>query len=249
MDLELTGKRALVLGASRGLGAAIAQELMAEGAQVLGVARTPHEGNGYPMVAVDLSAPDAAATILAAASEQLGEVDILVNNSGGPPPSAAQDTGAAAIAESAQPMLFTLTEVTRALLPAMREAGFGRILTVTSAGVREPIPGLALSNTIRAAVHGWMKTLAKEVAADGVTVNMLMPGQIDTDRLRSLHEKTAERFGIPNEAMVAKAIEGIPAGRFGDPSEFGAVAAFLASPRASYLTGLEIPVDGGMLKS
>jgi 3-oxoacyl-[acyl-carrier protein] reductase len=249
MDLELSGKRALVLGASRGLGAAIAQELMVEGAQVLGVSRSPQDGTDYPMVAVNLSAPDAAETILAAAHEQLGGVDILVNNSGGPPPSAAQDTGAAAIAESAQPMLFTLTEVTRALLPAMREAGFGRILTVTSAGVREPIPGLALSNTIRAAVHGWMKTLAKEVAADGVTVNMLMPGQIDTDRLRSLHEKTAERFGIPNEAMVAKAIEGIPAGRFGEPREFGAVAAFLASPRASYLTGLEIPVDGGMLKS
>ena len=135
------------------------------------------------------------------------------------------------------------------ILPAMQAAKFGRILTVSSAGVREPIPGLALSNTLRSAVHGWMKTLAREVAADGVTVNMLMPGQIDTDRLRSLHAKTAERMGIEPAVMNAKATESIPVGRIGQPEEFGAVAAFLASARASYLTGLEIPVDGGMLRS
>ena len=249
MDLELNGKRAVVLGASRGLGAAIAKELAEEGVQVLGVARNPSEQSEWPMLTIDLSAADAATRIADHALSVLGGVDILVNNSGGPPPSAASDTGADEILGSLHPMLFTLTELTRLLLPGMREREFGRILTITSAGVREPIPGLALSNTIRAAVHGWMKTLAKEVAADGVTVNMLMPGQIDTDRLRSLHEKTAERFGIAPEAMVAKAIEGIPAGRFGEPREFAAAAAFLASPRASYLTGLEIPVDGGFLKS
>lgn len=249
MDLELTGKRALVIGASRGLGAAIARELSAEGAQVAGVSRSASGAAAWPMLACDLGAPDAAETIAAFARSQLGGVDILVNNSGGPPPSSAQDTGADQLLDVVRPMLFTLIELTRLVLPDMREAGFGRILTITSSGVREPIPGLAMSNTIRAALHGWMKTLAKEVAADGVTINLLMPGQIDTDRLRSLHQLTAERLGIAPETMTAKAAEAIPAGRFGDPREFAAVAAFLASPRASYVTGLELPIDGGLLRS
>lgn len=249
MDLELAGKRALVLGASRGLGAAIARELSAEGAQVVGVSRSASGDADWPMLACDLGASNAAETIAAFARSELGRVDILVNNSGGPPPSSAQDTGAEPLLDAARPMLFTLIELTRLILPEMRKAGFGRILTVTSSGVREPIPGLAMSNTIRAALHGWMKTLAKEVAAEGVTVNLLMPGQIDTDRLRSLHHMTAVRLGIAPEAMTAKAAEAIPAGRFGDPREFAAVAAFLASPRASYVTGLEIPIDGGLLRS
>ncbi len=249
MDLELTGKRALVIGASRGLGAAIAQELRAEGAEVLGVSRTPTDAPDYPMIAADLASPDAAQNIAEAVQERMGSVDILVNNCGGPAPSGAQDTDAAMLLAAVQPMLLSITELTRALLPAMRSAGFGRIMTVTSAGVREPIAGLALSNTLRSAVHAWMKTLAKEVAADGVTVNMLMPGQIDTDRLRSLHGAFAQRMGVEPETMMAKAAEGIPMGRFGTPREFGAVAAFLASPRASYVTGLEVPVDGGFLKS
>lgn len=249
MDLELTGKRALVLGASRGLGAAIAEELAQEGAQVLGVSRSGTCEGDYPMVAVDLSAPDAPATIVEHARETLGSVDILVNNCGGPVPSAASATETAQLKDAIQPMLVTLTELTRLILPDMQSAGFGRIISVTSAGVREPIPGLALSNTVRSALHGWMKTLAREVAAQGITVNMLMPGQIDTDRLRSLHQGNAEKLGIAPEAMVAKALENIPTGRFGEPREFGTAAAFLASPRASYMTGLEIPIDGGMLRS
>lgn len=248
MDLEIAGKRAIVVGASRGLGAAIAQELTAEGASVLGVSRSGDDTSGWPMVAADLASPDAAQTIFDAAQETLGGADILVNNCGGPAASAAYETDAAALLGAVQPMLLTITELTRMVLPAMREAGFGRIITVTSAGVREPIPGLALSNTLRSAVHAWMKTLSKEVAADGVTVNMLMPGQINTDRLRSLHTSFAQRMGMEPETMIAKAAEGIPMGRFGDPREFGAVAAFLASGRASYVTGLEVPVDGGFLK-
>lgn len=249
MDLELAGKRAVVLGSSRGLGAAIASELAAEGASVLGVSRNPDENSAWPMLAVDLAAADAAQTIADHARKQLGGVDILVNNSGGPAPSTAEETDAAQLLGAVQPMLLTITQLTRLVLPDMRAAGFGRIITITSSGVREPIPGLALSNTIRAAVHGWMKTLAKEVASDGVTVNMLMPGQVDTDRLRSLHQNIAQQAGVDREVIVAKAIENIPAGRFGDPREFGAVAAFLASPRASYVTGLEIPIDGGFLRS
>lgn len=249
MDLELTGKRAVVLGASRGLGAAIARELANEGVRVLGVARNPDAACDWPMLAADLARPGAAKLIANHAQRELGGVDILVNNSGGPAPSKAHETDAAQLLDAAQPMLLTITELTRLLLPEMRAAGFGRILTITSSGVREPIPGLALSNTIRAAVHGWMKTLAREVAADGVTVNLLMPGQVDTDRLRSLHQNIAKQAGIDPETVVAKAVENIPAGRFGDPREFGAVAAFLASPRASYVTGLEIPIDGGFLRS
>lgn len=248
MELELKGKRALVLGASRGLGAAIAQELAGEGAQVLGVSRSGKAPGEWHTMAKDLGDPAAADAIAAHAREVLGGVDILINNSGGPPPSAALDTGGEALLAAIQPMLLTLTALTQALVPDMRAAGFGRILTITSAGVREPIPGLALSNTIRAGLHGFMKTLAKEVAADGVTVNLLMPGQIDTDRLRSLHGGMAASMGIPVDAMRANAAQGIPTGRFGDPREFAAVAAFLASPRASYVTGQEIAIDGGMLK-
>ena len=249
MDLELTGKRALVLGASRGLGAAIAAELAGEGAAVLGVSRSGDVAEGCTGFAADLGDSGAAEAIAREAKSVLGGVDILVNNSGGPPPSAARETDADAILAAMQPMLLTITELTRALVPAMREAGFGRVLTVTSAGVREPIPGLVLSNTIRSALHAFMKTLAKEVAADGVTVNMLMPGQIATDRLRELHGGAAKAMGIPKEAMMAKAKEAIPMARFGEPHEFAAVAAFLASPRASYVTGLELPIDGGFLRS
>ncbi len=249
MDLDLSGKRALVLGASRGLGAAIAQELSAEGARVLGVSRSGEGPGDWATFAADLSDPAAAQAIATEAKRVLGGIDILINNSGGPPPSAAMDTDEAAILASIQPMLLTLTSLTRMLVPDMRTAGFGRIMTITSAGVREPIPGLVLSNTIRSALHAFMKTLAKEVAADGVTVNLLMPGQIDTDRLRSLHAATAERMGVPADAFRAKAVEAVPMGRIGDPAEFAAVAAFLASPRASYVTGQEIAIDGGLLRS
>ncbi|MEL7190435.1 MAG: SDR family oxidoreductase [Pseudomonadota bacterium] len=248
MDLQLKGKRALVLGASKGLGAAIAKELSAEGASVLGVSRSGMCDGDWPMLAVDLADGNAADVIASKARDTLGGVDILINNSGGPPPSAAMDTDEASMLASIQPMLLTLTQLTRILVPDMRTNGFGRVITITSAGVKEPIPGLALSNMIRAGVHGFMKTLAKEVAADGVTVNLIMPGQIDTDRLRSLHSATAQRLGIPDEAMRSKAIEAIPTGRIGDPAEFAAVAAFLASPRASYVTGQEIAIDGGLLK-
>ncbi len=248
MDLELSGKRALVLGASRGLGAAIAAELSSEGAKILGVSRSGKSDGDWPMMAQDLADPAAAKHIADHAFKTLGGVDILINNSGGPPPSSAEETDAEAVLASLQPMLLTLMTLTRALIPSMRDSGFGRILTITSAGVREPIPGLALSNTIRAGVHGYMKTLAKEVAADGITVNLLMPGQIDTDRLRSLHAATADRLGLEPNAFRAQALQAIPMGRIGDPQEFAAMAAFLASPRASYVTGEEIAIDGGLLK-
>ncbi len=249
MDLELKGKRAVVLGASRGLGAAIAQELTDEGVSVLGVSRSPNEASEWPMLAIDLAAPDAAETIASHAQRELGGVDILVNNCGGPTPSTAHETDAVQLLGAFQPMLLTITEITRLVLPDMRASGFGRIMTITSAGVREPIPGLALSNTMRAAVHGWMKTLAREVAMDGVTVNMLMPGQVETERLHSLHQNIADQAGVDLQVIAAKAAESIPAGRFGEPREFAAVAAFLASSRASYVTGLEIPIDGGFLRS
>lgn len=248
MDLGLTGKRALVVGASRGLGAAIAQELAGEGARVLGVSRSGDAAGDWASFACDLAEPEAADAIFEAAQNTLGGVDILIANSGGPPPSTAEGTDEAAILTSLQPMLLTLTKLTRLVLPGMREGGFGRILAITSAGVREPIPGLALSNTIRAALHGYMKTLAREVAADGITVNLLMPGQIDTDRLRSLHEATAQRMGVDPQAFRAKAVEAVPMGRIGEPREFAAVAAFLASERASYVTGQAIAIDGGLLK-
>lgn len=240
MDFGISGKRALVLGASRGLGAAIADALAAEGVEVL---RASRSGNH----AVDLGDPASVAALIERVTAE-GGVDILVNNSGGPKAGPAQGQSGADWVAAFQSMATSIYAVTDAVLPGMKARGWGRIITVGSSGVVAPIPGLALSNAIRGAVAGWSKTLAGEVAKDGITVNMILPGRIETDRVRELDQGKADRTGQTLEQVRETSRAEIPVGRYGRPEEFGAVAAFLASQQASYVTGAMLRVDGGMIK-
>lgn len=240
MDFGLSGKRALVLGASRGLGAAIAAALVAEGVTVLGASRS----GDYP---VDLADKASVAALIDKVKAE-GGVDILVNNSGGPKAGPAQGQASADWVAAFETMAASIYAITDALLPQMIERKFGRIITVGSSGVVAPIAGLAVSNAVRGAIAGWSKTLAAEVAKHGVTVNMVLPGRIDTDRVRELDQGKAGRTGVSVEAVQEASRNDIPAGRYGRPEEFGAVVAFLASQQASYVTGSMLRVDGGMIK-
>lgn len=259
MDLGLKNKRALVLGASRGLGAAIAQGLAKEGATVVAAARSkdkieawakelPASAGAVQAYELDLS-DHAAIDDLADKLLTEGGVDILVNNTGGPPPATAVDAKRGDWIANFETMAANIFHLTGRLLPAMRERKWGRILTVTSSGVEQPIPILALSNGIRSAIVGWSKTLATEVARDGVTVNILMPGRIHTQRVVELDTAAANRSGKPLEEVSAAAAESIPMGRYGDPEEFANMAVFLASERASYVTGTKVRIDGGATRS
>ena len=256
MDLELKNRRALVTGASRGLGRAIASALAAEGAEVVAVARnlerlnelaaaTPAGRGTIVAHACDLADASAIGGLGAA----LERVDILVLNTGGPPPGSAAGTADAVWIQQFEAMFLSAIRLTRLALPGMRQRGFGRILAVVSSGVIQPIPNLGISNALRSALVGWAKTLAGEVAGDGVTVNCIAPGRIATDRVAELDQGRAKREGIDIDQVERESRAAIPAGRYGDAAEFASVAAFLASPRASYMTGGIIRVDGGMIRS
>jgi 3-oxoacyl-[acyl-carrier protein] reductase len=240
MDFGLTGKRALVLGGSRGLGAASAEALRAEGVTVLAASRS----GDYK---VDLADPASVAALVERVRGE-GGVDILVNNSGGPKAGPAQGQSSADWLAAFQTMATSLYAITDGLLPQMIEGGWGRIITIGSSGVLAPIPGLALSNAVRGAIAGWSKTLAAEVAAQGITVNMVLPGRIDTDRVRELDSGKAQRSGSTLEDVQAASRRDIQLGRYGQPEEFGAVVAFLASRQASFVTGSMLRVDGGMIR-
>ncbi|KIN73291.1 SDR family oxidoreductase [Sulfitobacter guttiformis] len=255
MDLELGGKRALVLGASRGIGMAIAKSLAAEGAVVFAAARSIDKiegwangmGNVHP-IELDLSAIQAVDTVIDRLLTE-GGVDIVVNNGGGPPPGTAEATERAAWITNFEAMAANLFHLTTRLLPPMKERGWGRVISVTSSGVEQPIPNLALSNGIRAALVGWSKTLAGEVAADGITVNVVMPGRIHTQRVDELDAAAAKRTQKDVAEVAANSRAAIPVGRYGKPEEFADVVTFLASARASYVTGSRIRIDGGAIKS
>jgi 3-oxoacyl-[acyl-carrier protein] reductase len=256
MDLELKNRRALVTGASRGLGRAIASALASEGAEVVAVARnlerlnelaaaTPAGRGTIVAHACDLADASAIGGLGAA----LERADILVLNTGGPPPGSAAGTADAVWIQQFEAMFLSAIRLTRLALPRMRQRGFGRILAVVSSGVIQPIPNLGISNALRSALVGWAKTLADEVAGDGVTVNCIAPGRIATDRVAELDQGRAKREGIDIHQVEKESRAVIPAGRYGDAAEFASVAAFLASPRASYMTGGVIRVDGGMIRS
>ena len=253
MDYGFSGRKALVLGASRGLGAACARLLAQEGAQVFAAARNTaaiadwSDGLDVTPVAVDLADPAAVAALGARMAAE--GVDILVNNCGGPAAGSAKGQSAAAWEAAFSAMATSVFTLTDALLPGMIERGFGRVITIGSSGVVAPIPNLALSNGVRAAVAGWSKTLAAEVAPQGVTVNMVLPGRIATDRVRELDQGKANRSGATLDAVEAESRATIPMGRYGRPEEFAAVVAFLASAQASYVTGSMIRADGGLLRN
>lgn len=245
MDLQLDGKVAVVLGASRGLGRAIASSLAQEGADVITVARSAAESDGFTHITADLNDSAAPDQIIAAVRAAGRSPDIIVLNSGGPPTGAAATTTPDDFAAVFNRMFNAQLTLAQAFLPDMRARGFGRIMAVASTSLITPIPGLVLSNAVRAMLASWCKTLAAEVAADGVTVNLLLPGQIATDRLESLHAAMAQGSGATPEQVRARSVAAIPAGRLGRPEEFGDIAAFLASPRAGFITGSAIKVDGG----
>lgn len=255
MDLGLSSKTALVLGATSGIGAAIARGLAAEGARVAVVGRRTEraqaladELSGAVAIPADLTAPDAPAQILAAANRALGRIDIVVLNGGGPSPSYPKDFTEYDAQTAIDLLLKPHVDLVHRVIPAMIAAGWGRIIAVGSGGVQEPIANLTASNVGRAALAGYLKTLAGQVAADGITVNLVLPGLIATDRTVHLDQVAAEAAGSSVEAARARRAETIPTGRYGTPEEFAAVAVFLASVQASYLTGEQIRCDGGLAR-
>jgi len=254
MDLGIAGKRALVLGASRGLGRAIATALAAEGAEVVLAARNRERLVVIAATlhgqfeAVDLGDP-ASVEGLAKAVLAGGGVDILINNTGGPQTGSILQVEAEAWRGWYQAMAISIFELTRQLLPPMKDRRWGRIVTVVSSGVEQPIPNLGQSNAIRASIVGWAKSLANEVAADGITVNCVVPGRIQTERVGEIDAANAKRQGVDVTTVAAQSRATIPLGRYGTPEEFAAVVAFLASAPAAYVTGSLVRVDGGSIKS
>jgi 3-oxoacyl-[acyl-carrier protein] reductase len=261
MDLGLKGKVALVAAASRGLGRAVAEELAAEGASLVLCARgagplaeacahiEQTTGAAVLGVAGDVSSADDVSRIVGAALERFGRVDILVTNAGGPPAGTFESLSAQDWEAATRLTLSSVLNLTRALLPGMRERRWGRILNVTSIAVKQPVDNLMLSNSLRAAVTGFARTLANEVAADGITVNNLLPGYTRTERVVELAHAAADREGVGEAEVRARWEAEIPMRRLGEPQEFAALAAFLASERASYITGTSITVDGGWVRS
>ncbi|MGQ0485785.1 MAG: SDR family oxidoreductase [Hyphomicrobiales bacterium] len=260
MNLELDGKVALVCGASQGLGAAIAEALAAEGCRAGLLARNEAKlsqhvaaltARGQAALALpgDMGDWPSIAAALAKLRQSFGDVQILVNNTGGPPLTDVTRVDADLWRRQFEAMVLNQMRLTEAVLPAMRQAGFGRILSIASTSVVEPFAGLAISNALRAALANWMKTLASQVARDGVTVNLLLPGSFATERIEKMNAADAEARGIAISEVVAQSTAEIPMGRYGEPAEFAAAAAFLASPRASYVTGQMLRIDGGATRS
>jgi 3-oxoacyl-[acyl-carrier protein] reductase len=244
MDLTLTGRTAIVCGASSGMGLATAEALAAEGANVAMFARRREllereaERIGALAVRGDLTNPAHLRQLVETTLSAFGTVDVLVLNSGGPARSTAAAVTDADLEDAVELMLLSATRLTKLCLPHLRASAHGRIVAITSSSVREPIPALALSNTVRPGLVGWLQTLAREVGSDGVTVNVIAPGRIDTERVREVYP----------EGLTQADLEAIPLRRLGAPREVGDVICFLASERAAYVTGAVIPVDGGLTR-
>jgi 3-oxoacyl-[acyl-carrier protein] reductase len=197
----------------------------------------------------DLSDASLIDAMVSQVEKELGPIDILINNTGGPPPTTAAGQDPALWQKSFNDMVTTLISITDRVLPGMRERKWGRIITSTTSGAIAPIKNLAISNTLRAALLAWSKTLSTEVANQGITVNVIMPGRVATDRLRQLDEARAKRENTSYELVVQDSLKQIPAGRYGDPREYGDTATFLASQNASFITGSVIRVDGGQIQA
>lgn len=261
MDLELTGKVALVTAASKGLGRATATQLAAEGARVMissrgeeQLARTAAEiaevtGAQVEHCAADVSDAGGLGRLIQETEQKLGGVDVLVNNAGGPRPGGFDALDDAAWQEAFELNLMSAVRLIRGVLPHMRGQGWGRIVTIASSSIKQPIENLLLSNTYRVAILGLAKSLAIEFAPDGVLINTVGPGRIATDRVAGLDATRAEQAGISVEEVRKQAEQAIPLGRYGTAEEFGKVAAFLVSGANTYLTGQHILVDGGMVKA
>lgn len=261
MDLGLAGKRALLLASTRGLGFGIARALVQEGAAVFIAGRDPDRLDGAVAalralgtapahgLCCDLDAPEKADGLVRAASEALGAIDIVLANSGGPPMGGALEIDDATWRRYFASMVLAPMRVVRLAMPGMLDRRWGRVIAITASSVPQPIPDMALSNTLRAAFTNWLKTLSAEVAARGVTVNALIPGRIATDRVAELETAAAKRLNTTVDEVHRQAIATVAAGREGTVEEFAAAALFLASRQGGYVTGGAIRVDGGLIRS
>jgi len=261
MDLGLTNKVALIAGASKGLGYAVARALAGEGAivsissrdeaSIAGAAARIERETGSKVLAmpVDVRSPDAIERWVKTTGEQFGGIDALMTNSGGPPAGGSLSFDDQAWHDAADLLLWSALRMVRAAVPFMAARGGGAILMSTSSSVKEPIPNLGLSTVLRAAVSALAKTLSLELAASKIRVNQIIPGRIDTDRVRHLDELNAKKQGVSVEEAKARSIAAIPLGRYGEGDEFGRVGAFLLSDAAAYVTGATVQVDGGAMRS
>ncbi len=261
MDLGISGKRALVTGASQGIGRAIAEALAAEGVKVIISSRNRDkcaeqalniaqkyntEAHG---ISCDLSNSEDIERAVNMVQDLYGGVDILVNNTGGPPFGAISKVDVKTWRDQFESMVLSVFRLTDLILPGMRAQNWGRVIIVSSTGVVEPIPELGISNTLRVSLANWAKTLSYEIAKNNITINMLMPGRIGTERLENLYKMNMERTGKTIEQVKEDVASVIPIGRVGRPEEFASLAVFLASENASYITGTATPIDGGLTRS
>ena len=261
MDLGLTGRVAIVAAASKGLGHAVAEELAREGAHVAICARTPgtlaetaaqiRKSTGHEVFYQPLDVTDSAAiaSFVSAVEDRFGRLDVCVTNSGGPPSNSFGSTTPEDWRSAVDQLLMSTVFFAREALPRMQKNKWGRLITITSSAVKQPVDGLLLSNSVRAAVTGLARTLANEYATEGITVNNVCPGYTRTLRLDGLASTISARTGSRPEEVFANWEREIPARRLGTPQELAAVVAFLASERASYVTGTSIAVDGGLIRS
>lgn len=261
MDLKLKGKKALVCAASRGLGKAIAEALAEEGCELFicsreiqSISKVAEElkksyGVKVHHAAIDLSQPQNIPEFHDSVVKEMGHIDILINNIGGPTPSSAVATELTGWRRGFEQVFLSSTLLSQQFVPAMTQKGFGRIVTITSLSVVEPIDHLVVSTAMRSAVTAFCKTLSKEVADKGVTVNTVMPGVIHTERIEQLREAKAEREGTSLKLEMEATERSIPSRRLGRPEEFAALVAFICSPKAAYMTGMNFSVDGGLKKS
>ncbi|MCI0667053.1 MAG: SDR family oxidoreductase [Methylococcaceae bacterium] len=255
----LQGRRALVCGSSQGIGRAVAEQFARSGAEIVLLARDAgrldavvkllDRGNdqNHRFVRADFADPDALKRILAAQLPEIGAIQILLNNTGGPPGGPIRDAGTDEFLDAFSKHLLCNQILVQAVLEGMKRGGFGRIINIVSTSVKAPIPGLGVSNTVRGAVASWAKTLAGELGPFGITVNNILPGYTETARLTSIIERKAQEMNRTPAEVAKQLIASIPLGRFARPEEIANAAEFLASDRASYITGVNLPVDGGRL--
>lgn len=257
MNINLTGKRALVCGSSQGIGRACAIELAELGASITLFSRNQasleavkaelntEQGQAHGVLVADFSQPQQVKLAIDAHVADTGGFEILINNTGGPAPGPALGADSAAFTAAFDLHLISNHHIVQALVPGMKEKQYGRIINVISTSVKQPIPGLGVSNTIRGAVASWAKTLASELGPFGITVNNVLPGATATARLDAIFAGKAKKLNIPIEQVIINEKQSIPLRRFAEPGEFAAAAAFLASPAAGYISGINLPVDGG----
>lgn len=259
MNLNLSGKTALVCGSTQGIGLAAAHELALLGAEVILMARNEEKlreakdslpfakSQQHSYIVADFNDPDNVKAAIQQFKSKGGKVHILVNNTGGPPAGAALDAHSDDFIKAFNSHLICNQLLVQAVVSDMKSAGYGRIINIISTSVKQPIPGLGVSNTIRGAVANWSKTLAGELGPFGITVNNVLPGLTHTSRADYFIKKKAEDSGLAEKEMIEKMVSEIPARRMGQAAELGSAIAFLASPAAAYINGINLPVDGGRL--